>query len=145
MSYYPLSLITFPFSSFVDRGLQIKYKSEYEVLYIQTKFMIIGMGVMVTDLDVGIQSLTLSCCRIISSLILFIIFVRIQPCSFDVVNLLEDKVWVIVFLINIGALLNYWSSFIVAGIVVLVLAVFAIIALIYLHTRLSTRIYPKTE
>lgn len=48
--YYPLALITFPYSSSIDRNLEIKYKSQYEVLYLQGKFLAIGIDIVFNPL-----------------------------------------------------------------------------------------------
>jgi hypothetical protein len=44
--YWPLSVITYPFNTAMDRNLEIKYKVEYEVLYLQVKFMINGFNTL---------------------------------------------------------------------------------------------------
>lgn len=145
MSYYPISLITFPFSSFADRGLQIKYKSEYEVVYIQFKFMMIGASVLITSLDPSAQYFILSLCRLGAGLVLFFIFFRLSPCSFDSVNAIEDKVLVVVILINFPVILNYFFTFKVSCIAAGIVSLLTLAFIGYMHCRYSVRIYPKNE
>ncbi len=51
LTYYPLASLIFPFSSAIDSTLEIKYKAEYEIVYLQSKFLVNGINVVFNQLE----------------------------------------------------------------------------------------------
>ena len=66
---------------------------------------------MLTSYDLKIQSLIVAICRAILCCILCIIFIRTRPCSFFLFNIIEDKLLIIIVILNVGVFLNYFLNF----------------------------------
>jgi hypothetical protein len=80
--YWPLSAITFPFSTAMDRQLEIKYKSEFEIVYLQFKFLINGFNTLLNPYDFQTEQLIVSLLKVLVCLALAVLYGKMQPCSY---------------------------------------------------------------
>jgi hypothetical protein len=84
--YWPLSAITFPFSTAMDRSLEIKYKSEFEIVYLQFKFLINGYNTLLNPFAFQTEQLIISILKVVICCMLAILCIKMQPCSYELMN-----------------------------------------------------------
>ncbi|CAD8061136.1 unnamed protein product [Paramecium sonneborni] len=151
--YYPLSSYLQPTFQYMDHSLDLKYKSNYFVLYIQAKLLILGMSSVFSNL----QSQAYQYQMLFSSIVMIILIyfhVRIKPCYVKWFNKIELSILTILLYMYFGAFLILATGSIITGWLVLglmsaITLIFTIVQLIkyYNEAKLiqSTRVQPINE
>jgi hypothetical protein len=115
--YWPLSAITFPFSTAQDRNLEIKYKSEYEIIYQQFKFLINGYNTLLNPVSFQQEQFIVSVLRVVVCCALAFLFYRMEPCSYELFNRIEGKVYILVTIMSFAGALCYLVGLLYACII----------------------------
>lgn len=106
--YWPLSAITFPFSTAMDRSLEIKYKSEFEIVYLQFKFLINGCNTLLAPFVFRTQQLCISALKVLLCCALAILCYRLHPCSYALMNRIEGKVYILLTILSFAGTLCFF-------------------------------------
>jgi len=105
ITYYPLAVVVFPYSSIIDRSKQIKYRAEFEVAYVQLKLVV---GALLTLLSLKVATTKLSTINITTAVIclfLFALYYRLQPCSVANISKVEKPAYLLCVWLAIMAVL----------------------------------------
>ena len=130
--YYPLASMIFPFSAAIDRTLQIKYKSEYEIVYLQSKFLVNGINVIFNQMNFQTEELIKSVTKTIVCIILAVLFHKLQPCAVSLINVIQLKIYIGLVLINAASILCYFIglklTIIISGVLLFIYIIYTILS-----------------
>ncbi|CAD8053184.1 unnamed protein product [Paramecium sonneborni] len=151
--YYPLSSYLQPTFQYMDHSLDLKYKSNYAVLYIQAKLLVLGMTTVFSNLQEQAYQYQMLFSSIVI-LILIYFHIRIQPCYVKWFNKIELCILSLLFYMYIGAFVILATGLIITGWLILVCLggitlIFTIIQLIRYYNEAkqiqSTKVQPIIE
>lgn len=140
--YWPLSAITFPFSTAMDRSLEIKYKSQFEIVYLQFKFLINGYNTLLNPYDFKTQQLINSILKVIICLALAVLYSKMQPCSYELMNKIQGKIYILLTILSFAGALCYFMSMIYS---ILITGSFIVLYLIYFVYATVKNVQKMTE
>ncbi|CAD8139272.1 unnamed protein product [Paramecium octaurelia] len=116
--YYPLSSYLQPTFQYMDHSLDLKYKSNYVVLYIQAKLLILGMSSVFSNLQDQAYQYQMLFSSIVM-LILIYFHLRIKPCYVKWFNTIEFCILLLLLYMYFGAFLILATGYIIVGWIIL--------------------------
>ncbi|CAD8043059.1 unnamed protein product [Paramecium primaurelia] len=116
--YYPLSSYLQPTFQYMDHSLDLKYKSNYVVLYIQSKLLILGMSSVFSNLQDQAYQYQMLFSSIVM-LILIYFHIRIKPCYVKWFNTIELCILLLLLYMYFGAFLILATGLMIIGWIIL--------------------------
>ncbi|CAD8144405.1 unnamed protein product [Paramecium octaurelia] len=136
--YYPLSTYLQPTFQFMDRSLDLKYKSNFVVLYIQAKLLILGSSSVFSNLqESAYQYQMLFSFAVMAGLIYF--HFRLNPSYIKWFNIVDRSLLLILCYFYFGAFIILTSKSVLVGWIITL--IFTLGTLIYLTYYLIQEFY----
>lgn len=111
----------------------------------QCKFIINGYNTILNPLDFQYEAFAGSVLKVLVCGVLAISFHRMKPCSFELMNLIEGKIYIVLTIITFAGMLCYFVGFIYSSIITGGCLLLYLIYFIYITIKSYSQLYNRND